>query len=140
MCGCEHHHDRARPCTCICPEHRNFEAAFALAMSRYDEILDLRAALAEEIRTRPTPCAVTFADHLAEAEQKGAREAAVLRSALGYIASPTMGLPPGRDAEEFVQSGDVNAAAGLYALQVCIRTAKAALDRTVPPEPLGGTQ
>lgn len=52
MCGCEHHHDPSAACTCVCPEHRNFEAAYALAMTRYDEIKALREeteALREEV-------------------------------------------------------------------------------------------
>lgn len=36
MCGCPKHHDETAECTCICEEHRNFEAARELAMSRYD--------------------------------------------------------------------------------------------------------
>jgi hypothetical protein len=42
MCGCERHHDRAADCTCICPEHGNFQRAYDLAMSRYDDIVALR--------------------------------------------------------------------------------------------------
>ena len=42
MCGCEKHRDEARDCTCICPEHKNFELAYQLAMDRYDEIVRLR--------------------------------------------------------------------------------------------------
>lgn len=52
MCGCEHHHDASAACTCVCPEHRNFEAAYALAMTRFDEIQALREetqALREEV-------------------------------------------------------------------------------------------
>lgn len=36
MCGCPKHHDETADCTCICVEHRNFDAARELAMSRYD--------------------------------------------------------------------------------------------------------
>lgn len=46
MCGCEKHHDKSKPCTCICPEHGNFQRAYDLAMERYDEIVRLRALLA----------------------------------------------------------------------------------------------
>jgi hypothetical protein len=53
----------------------------------------------------------------------------ILLNALRYISSPTMGLPPGREAEEFVRSGDVDDERGLYSLEVCIRTAKMALEK-----------
>ncbi len=42
MCGCQKHHDESKACTCICLEHRNFEAAYHLAMRRYDEIVGLQ--------------------------------------------------------------------------------------------------
>lgn len=48
MCGCQKHHDETADCTCICPEHRNFEVAYDLAMSRYDllkECVEARQAL-----------------------------------------------------------------------------------------------
>lgn len=43
MCGCEKHQDDAQPCTCICDEHRNFEAARDLAMRRYHAIVEVEA-------------------------------------------------------------------------------------------------
>lgn len=36
MCDCPRHHDDLADCTCICPEHENFHAAYDLAMSRFD--------------------------------------------------------------------------------------------------------
>lgn len=54
MCVCEQHHDRTKPCTCICPGHRNFDQAYELAMSRYDLIRAERAryvALADGVRS-----------------------------------------------------------------------------------------
>lgn len=45
MCGCKKHHDPEAACTCICPEHRNFDRAYELAMQRYDEVVDLRRRL-----------------------------------------------------------------------------------------------
>lgn len=48
MCGCERHHDETQPCTCICPEHGNFELAHHLAASRYDEIVRLKH-IAEQV-------------------------------------------------------------------------------------------
>lgn len=52
MCGCDKHHDDTAPCSCVCLEHRNFEAAYALAMTRFDEIKELREetqALREDV-------------------------------------------------------------------------------------------
>lgn len=43
MCGCDKHHDPSAACTCLCSEHQNFQAAFNLAMSRFDEIQALLA-------------------------------------------------------------------------------------------------
>jgi hypothetical protein len=50
MCGCKRHGDKDASCTCICPEHRNFDAAYDLAMRRYDEIRELRARFDEAQR------------------------------------------------------------------------------------------
>lgn len=46
MCGCKKHRSKSAECTCICPEHRNFDRAYELAQQRYDEIRALQAELA----------------------------------------------------------------------------------------------
>jgi len=43
MCGCAKHGNRKAECTCICPEHGNYQLAYDLAMSRYDVILALQS-------------------------------------------------------------------------------------------------
>lgn len=48
MCGCKKHGDKSAECTCICPEHRNFDRAYDLAQQRYDEIRALRSELAAQ--------------------------------------------------------------------------------------------
>lgn len=53
MCGCPKHHDETADCTCVCEEHQNFEAARALAMSRYDllkECIEARQELQAVVR------------------------------------------------------------------------------------------
>lgn len=40
MCDCKRHQDATLLCTCICPEHRNFDKAYDLAMQRYDTIVE----------------------------------------------------------------------------------------------------
>lgn len=49
-----------------------------------------------------------------------------LQTALGYISSPTMGLPGGADAATFCMDGATEQAARI-ALQCCIETARQAL-------------
>jgi hypothetical protein len=52
---------------------------------------------------------------------------------LNYISSPTMGLPGGADAYEYAAEGASETAAR-YALQICIRMARMALNfRRNPP-------
>jgi len=46
---------------------------------------------------------------------------------LTYISSPTMGLPPGRDAREFAMETPERTAR--YALQLCIDNARLALKK-----------
>lgn len=36
MCDCEKHNDETADCTCACPEHRNYDAAYALLLSRFE--------------------------------------------------------------------------------------------------------
>lgn len=50
-----------------------------------------------------------------------------MQQALQYITSPTMGRPGDIDAYDFAAEGSTEAAAR-YALQICIRMARAALD------------
>ena len=45
MCGCDKHNNRRATCTCICPAHKNFQAAYDLARARYDVILGLQENL-----------------------------------------------------------------------------------------------
>lgn len=46
MCGCERHYDGTSACTCVCPEHANFRAAWTLAMARFDQIQVLQQEVA----------------------------------------------------------------------------------------------
>ena len=76
----------------------------------------------------PVPCG-TLLRHVAflEAELSAERdEITRLRAALGYISSPTMGLPGGADAATFCMDGATEQAARI-ALQCCIETARQAL-------------
>lgn len=69
------------------------------------------------------------------AEEAAGRGQSEVEAALRYISSPTMGLPGGRDALDFVdEASEVNARA---ALKACIRTARQALAKVctcTPPE------
>ena len=47
MCGCDKHLNEWAECTCICPEHKNFDRAYDLALVRYYEIVRLEEALNE---------------------------------------------------------------------------------------------
>lgn len=67
MCGCEKHHDEQAECTCICPEHGNFRAAYDLAMQRYDVIKDLTAQLDEFLSHCTTEWGVRHANGIAQA-------------------------------------------------------------------------
>lgn len=41
MCDCRKHQNIFKKCDCLCPEHKNFELAYKLALARYDTISEL---------------------------------------------------------------------------------------------------
>lgn len=50
MCDCKRHQDATLLCTCICPEHRNFDKAYDLAMQRHVAI-QVQATRIQELET-----------------------------------------------------------------------------------------
>lgn len=75
MCGCAKHHDETAVCTCICPEHANYDAAYALAMRRYDELTTLAVKLdAAEAQVEDLQRQLAEAVGQAEAAKQATRE------------------------------------------------------------------
>ena len=88
------------------------------------EVMRLRAA-GDAMRADCDSWAVLHAQRMALIEAMQA-DITRLRAALGYISSPTMGLPGGADAATFCMDGATEQAARM-ALQCCIETARQAL-------------
>ena len=53
MCDCIKHRKRFAKCTCVCPEHKNFDLAFKLAVERHALLLRQEAQI-EELHRRAT--------------------------------------------------------------------------------------
>lgn len=73
MCGCRKHFDETADCDCVCPEHRNFDAAYALAMSHYDAAKNNRDVVLAAIRS------LMLSDNLGDVHEEVDR----LRAAVG---------------------------------------------------------
>lgn len=108
MCGCQKHHDDTQPCTCICPEHGNFEAARDLAMRRY-----------ETIRTQ--------ANRAEKAERTLAEVTAERDEAQRHIAYH---LHDFRPAADMVATGDLAVDMAAYAGRLKDRAEKAEAEKT----------
>ena len=100
------------------------EAENAAFREQFADADEVRAMLKQWGATGDLPDGWTKVDYRAE----NAR----LREALRYISSPTMALPGDRDAYDFAMDGATELMAR-GALQICIRTARAALSGEPTP-------